>query len=87
MCVIGINRRSPPNCRTSMTPPIACITLPAERNSRALKNACVIKWNIPAPTANAGLMAPDVPSAMNMYHPELAHGRVREDAFQVGLPK
>jgi hypothetical protein len=40
-CVVGMIFRSPPNRRTSITPPIACITLPAERNNRALKKAWV----------------------------------------------
>ena len=43
-------------CRS--TPPMACITLPAPRNNRALKKACVTRWNIPAVTP-ARLPAPN----------------------------
>ena len=37
----------------------ACATLPAARKSRALKKACVVRWNIAAP-------APSSPQAMIM---------------------
>ena len=60
--VIGIFRRSPPNWRMSITPPMACITLPAPRNNRALKKACVNKWNMPAVTPSRL----PVPRARNM---------------------
>ena len=40
-CVTGISRRRPPMRRMSITPPMACITLPAPRNNRALKKAWV----------------------------------------------
>jgi len=39
--VTGIFRASPPMRRTSCSPDIAWITLPAPRNRQALKNACV----------------------------------------------
>ena len=44
----------------SCSPPSAWITLPAPRNSNALKNAWVVTWNM------AALYAP-MPSATNMY--------------------
>jgi hypothetical protein len=47
----------------SITPPMACITLPAPRKRRALKKACVKRWNIPPVTP---LYIP-VPRARNMY--------------------
>jgi hypothetical protein len=45
--VHGIAWASPPICLMLLvaTP---WITLPAPRNRSALKNACVIRWNIPA---------------------------------------
>ena len=45
----GIALRKPPMRSMSWTPPIALITEPAPMNSSALKKACVIRWNIPAP--------------------------------------
>ena len=57
--VQGRKWRRPLNWRRSMTPPMACMTLPAQRNSSALKNACVNTWK----TAESG--APQ-PSATNM---------------------
>ena len=52
--------RSPPILRMSCSPPTAWITDPAARNSRPLKNACVIRWKIAAENAAT-------PQAMNMY--------------------
>ncbi len=44
----------------SCSPPIAWMTDPLPRNKRALKNACVIRWNAPAAYA-------PTPIAVNMY--------------------
>ena len=52
-CVTGISFRSPPNCRMSMTFPIACMTDPEPRKSNALKKACVTRWKMAAVTARA----------------------------------
>ena len=56
--VIGIHRRSPPMFRMSWASQSRCvwwnascmawITAPEPRNSRALKNACVMRWKTPA---------------------------------------
>src|SRR5216684_2213356 len=58
--VHGIYDLSPPIFRMSCSPPTAWITDPAARKRRPLKNACVIKWKIPAENA-------PTPQAMNMY--------------------
>ncbi len=50
-CVCGSTVRKPLKRRMSMTLPIACITLPALKNNRALKKACVNRWNMAATTA------------------------------------
>ena len=42
--VHGIFLRRPPMLRMSCSPESAWITLPAPRNSSALKNAWVIRW-------------------------------------------
>ena len=57
--VHGIFSFRPPILRMSCSPPIAWITEPAARNSKPLKNACVIKWKIAAEKAAT-------PQAMNM---------------------
>ena len=46
--VLGRNRLSPPMLRMSCSSCRAWITMPAAMNSRALKNACVTRWNMPA---------------------------------------
>ena len=51
----------PPMCRMSCWPAIAWITEPEQRKSRALKKACVMRWNAPAayaPTPMARNMKP-----------------------------
>ena len=58
--VIRILPSSPPIFRISSSSCIACITLPAARNIKPLKNACVNRWKIPA------VYAP-TPTPMNMY--------------------
>src|SRR5260370_1908497 len=58
--VHGIYDLSPPIFRMSCSPPTAWITDPAARKRRPLKNACVIKWKIPAENA-------PTPQAMNTY--------------------
>ena len=64
----------------SITPPMACITLPAPRNSRALKNACVNRWNMPEMTPAA------LPSAQAEEHvAELADGGIGQHALEIGL--
>jgi hypothetical protein len=60
--VTGMIRRKPPNRRMSITFPMACMTLPAPRNSNALKKAWVNRWNIP-PVIPAKV---PVPSPRNM---------------------
>ena len=47
--VNGIALRRPPIRSSDWAPPTAAITDPALMNSSALKNAWVIRWNIPAP--------------------------------------
>ena len=47
--VNGIALRKPPILSRSWLPAMAAITEPAHMKSSALKNACVIRWNIPAP--------------------------------------
>ena len=49
--VMGMARLSPLNLRMSMMPPMACITEPDARKSRALKKAWVNRWNMAATTA------------------------------------
>ncbi len=49
MNVNGMALRKPPIRSSDCTPPIAAITEPAPMNSSALKNACVMRWNRPAP--------------------------------------
>ena len=46
--VNGIARRKPRMRSRFWMPAIAAITEPAAMKSSALKNACVMKWNIPA---------------------------------------
>src|SRR6476646_8289263 len=58
--VIGILSFSPPMLRMSCSPPIAWMTDPEQRKSRALKKAWVNRWN------TATQYAP-TPSARNMY--------------------
>ncbi len=58
-CVHGSFVASPPMRRRSCSSPSAWITEPAPRNSSALKNACVMRWKMPAPNA-------PTPQAMNM---------------------
>ena len=57
--VRGRYLRSPPIFRMSCSPMSAWMTIPAARKSSALKNACVIRWNI------AFAYAP-MPAARNM---------------------
>ena len=83
-CVTGMSFRKPPNRRMSITPPIACITLPAERNSSALKKACVNRWNIAAVDRERRADRADG-AEREEHEPELADGRVRQDALEVGL--
>ena len=54
--VSGVFFHRPPIFQMSCSWCNAMITLPAPRNSRALKKACVVRWNIacvgpPKPTA------------------------------------
>src|ERR671914_1911088 len=58
--VTGIGLRRPPSRVMSISPSMACMTLPAARNIRALKKAWVTRWKMP--TANA-----PTPTARNMY--------------------
>ena len=57
--VIGMYLRRPPMLRMSWSWCMPMITLPAARNSSALKKACVIRWNTPteyAETPSATVM-------------------------------
>ena len=56
-CVTGSTFLKPPKCRISITFPIACITLPAERKRSDLK-ACVNMWKMAAVTAAAAKASP-----------------------------
>ncbi len=54
--VMGIFDFRPPMWRTSSSSDIACMTEPAPRKRQALKQACVMTWNMPtgkAPTPQA----------------------------------
>ena len=64
--VKGSRCRKPPNRRMSMTSPIACITLPEARKSKALKHACVNRWNIAATTASSATLLTPAPRPMNI---------------------
>ena len=75
--VIGMFFRRPPMWRMSCSPFSAWITLPAPRNSSALKNACVIRWKMPAENA-------PTPSAEE-HVAELGDRRVGEDLLDVVL--
>ena len=78
-CVTGISRRKPPKRRMSIVC-MACITLPAPRNNRALKKACVNRWNMPAQ------MPASVPMPSAEEHvAQLADRRIGQHAFQIGL--
>ena len=44
--VNGISFPTPASLRMSCSPVTAWIAMPAARKSSALKNACVIRWNI-----------------------------------------
>ena len=46
--VAGRCDQRPPIFRMSCSPPMAWMTLPAPRKRHALKNACVIRWKMPA---------------------------------------
>ncbi len=46
IAVQGIFRQRPPSRFTSITPSVACITLPAPRNRTALKKAWATRWKI-----------------------------------------
>ena len=46
-CVQGSFLRRPPMMVMSPEPLMACITEPAQRNSPALKKACVKRWKMP----------------------------------------
>ena len=75
--VHGISAPRPPIFRMSCSPASAWMTMPAARKSSALKNACVIRWNIPfayAPIADA-----------DEHVADLRHRRVRDHALDVGL--
>ena len=66
-CVVFSTLRKPPKRLMSMTLPIACMTLPAARKSRALKKAWVKRWKIAANTAKDARSVPSpLPSARNM---------------------
>ena len=80
-CVIGITFRRPPKRRMSMTLPIACMTLPAARNSSALKKAWVNRWNMPA---SRPAQRCRMPSAEE-HVAELAEGRIGQHALEVVL--
>ena len=77
----GMRRRKPLKRRMSITLPMACITLPAPRNSRALKKACVNKWNMPAGDARERCR---LPSAQE-HVAQLTDRRVGQHAFQIVL--
>ncbi len=51
--VTGSFLPSPDMVRRSRLPANACMTLPAVRNSKALKHAWVERWNTPAAGARA----------------------------------
>ena len=77
------DRHQPPQAAEAPhvdTPPMACITLPAPRNNRALKKACVNRWNMPAamPGQRADAQAQE-------HVAQLADRRIGQHAFQIGL--
>ena len=49
--VTGSSRPTPASLRMSCSPARAWMTTPAARKRSALKNACVIRWNIAFPYA------------------------------------
>ena len=73
--------RMPDILRMSSCPPIACMTEPADRNSRALKNACVKTWN----TADRFVIGRRGHAQAKEHVTELGQGRIGPDALEVIL--
>ena len=72
-----LRARARPSCACPARPTCAWITEPAPRNSSALKNACVMRWKMPARER--------ADAARHEHVAELAHRGVRQHALDVVL--
>jgi hypothetical protein len=75
--VTGMCGRRPPMLRMSCSPSTAWMTEPAQRNSSALKKACVNRWKM------AGAIGAD--AERDEHVAELRAGRIGDDALDVVL--
>ena len=79
-CVIGISRRKPPKRRMSITPPMACITLPAPEEQQGLEKG------VREQVEHAGRDARQRAGAQAQEHvAQLADRRIGQHALQIGL--
>ncbi len=77
MLVMGMTLRTPDILRMSSSPPMACMTEPAERKRSALKKAWVKTWK------TAEVEATDTEAQEHVA--ELREGGVGPDVFEVVL--